>query len=523
MAGEWVQPIAGLANRIRLANGARLNNVAGYHVENFGCRANHADGDAIAAAIRAPQGETASGPADADVVIVNTCSVTAQAEQTARAFLRRVRRSNPHARLVVTGCYAQRAPQEVAALPGVTAVIGNSHKALVAGTALDPGSAGDTGQPDFVSSGFVSPDFVPIASLLGQQAPSVLVDSLFAHADLAATDLLPSPVLHPSALPSTPFHSTDTRPNLKVQDGCDNRCSFCIIPTTRGHSRSLPLSSVLDRVHQFVDSGGQELVLSGINLGRWGRDAHPAVPFEHLIAVILEQTQLRRLRLSSIEPMDWSPLLLDLYRTYATEDAAPTGPRLARHAHLPLQSGCDRTLRAMHRRYRPWHYEEKVLAIRASMPDAAIGADMMAGFPGETDAHFEESYRFIERLPFTYLHLFPFSARPGTPGWDLHRQAPVPSPVVKERLTRLQALIANKARSHRAVFMGRRLPVITLKTPPEEAKRGRTRAISDNFLPIELEHEPDLIIPPNRMLRAHITSCKDGSLRGSLGAMPFGA
>ncbi|MGI8771383.1 MAG: MiaB/RimO family radical SAM methylthiotransferase [Acidobacteriaceae bacterium] len=497
--------------------------MAGYHVENFGCRANHADGDAIAAAIHAAQGEAASGTTDADVVIVNTCSVTAQAEQTARAFLRRVRRSNPHARLVVTGCYAQRAPQGVAALPGVSAVIGNSHKALVAVTALGLGSAGGTGQPDLVSSGFVSPDFVPIAALLGEQAPSVLVDSLFAHADLAATDLLHSPVLH-SPVPHSPrFDSTGTRPNLKVQDGCDNRCSFCIIPATRGHSRSLPLSSVLDRVHQFVDDGGQELVLSGINLGRWGRDVNPAVPFEHLIAAILEQTQLPRLRLSSIEPMDWSALLLDLYRTYAMEDAAPTGPRLARHAHLPLQSGCDRTLRAMHRRYRPWHYEEKILAIRAAMPDAAIGADVMAGYPGETDSHFEESYRFIERLPFTYLHLFPFSARPGTPGWDLHRQAPVPSRVVKERLARLQALIANKARAHRAVFIGRTLPVITLKTPPEEAKRGSTRAISDNFLPIELEHEPDWIIPANRMLCAHITSCKDGSLRGSPSAIPFGA
>jgi threonylcarbamoyladenosine tRNA methylthiotransferase MtaB len=182
---------------------------------------------------------------------------------------------------------------------------------------------------------------------------------------------------------------------------------------------------------------------------------------------------------------------------------------LARHAHLPLQSGCDRTLRAMHRRYRPWHYEEKVMAIHAAVPDAAIGADVMVGFPGETDAHFEESYRFIERLPFTYLHLFPFSARPGTPGWDLHRQAPVSTPVVKERLVRLRALISSKAHAHRARFMGRLLPVITLKTPPAEASSGVTRAVSDNFLSIEL----DQMIPPNRMLRAYITSCMDGSLR----------
>jgi threonylcarbamoyladenosine tRNA methylthiotransferase MtaB len=448
---------------------------------------------------------------------VNTCSVTAQAEQTARAFLRRVRRSNPQARLVVTGCYAQRAPQELAALPGVTAVIGNSHKARVASIALGDASPAKVGSPEgsgargpvspaLASPAFVSPAFVSIDALLAPRTPYVLVDSLFAHTDFGSTALVHSSLLH----------SIDTRPNLKVQDGCDNRCTFCVIPVTRGHSRSLPLAAVLDRVRQFADQGGQELVLSGINLGRWGRDMHPAVPFEHLVAAILEQTQLPRLRLSSIEPMDWSARLLDLFRAYALEGAAPTGPRLARHAHLPLQSGCDHTLRAMHRRYRPWHYEEKAIAIHTAVPDAAIGADVMVGFPGETDAHFEESYRFIERLPFTYLHLFPFSPRPGTPGWDLYREAPVPSPVVKERLVRLRALISKKAHAHRAGFVGRLLPVITLKTPPTEASSGVTRAISDNFLSIEL----DQIIPPNRMLRAYITSCVDGSVRASPSADP---
>ncbi len=490
---------------------ARLNNVAGYHVENFGCRASHADGDAIAAELHTVQGSASAGPADADVVIVNTCSVTDQAEQTARAFLRRVRRSNPRARVVMTGCYAQRAPQEVAKLPGVTAVIGNSHKARVAEAALHLGSSCQTTLPGLVSPGFVgpglvgpgfagpgsvSPGFVSLDTLVAPPASSILVDSLFAHADLASTHL---------------FAGADTRPNLKVQDGCDNRCSFCIIPTTRGRSRSLPLAAVLDRVRQFVEEGGQELVLSGINLGRWGRDAHPQVPFEHLIAAILEQTSLPRLRLSSIEPMDCSARLLDLYRAFGRDEAAATGPRLARHAHLPLQSGCDSTLRAMYRRYRPWHYEGKVLAIRAAMPHAAIGADVMVGFPGESDSQFEESFRFIERLPFTYLHLFPFSARPATAAWELHRRAPVPAAAVKERLGRLRTLIAAKAHAHRAAFAGRELPVITLKTPPDEAARRRTRAISDNFLTVELDQP----VPPNRMVRAYITSCVDGGLRGS--------
>jgi threonylcarbamoyladenosine tRNA methylthiotransferase MtaB len=201
-----------------------------------------------------------------------------------------------------------------------------------------------------------------------------------------------------------------------VQDGCGNRCSFCIIPTTRGHSRSVPLEACLDNVRRFVDQGGKEsargggieLVLSGINLGRWGRDLQPAQRFEDLVAAILRETTLPRLRLSSIEPMDWSPDLLALYREFSSGDH----PRLASHAHLPLQSGSDAILRRMYRRYRPWHYADRLAAIRELLPDAAIGADVMIGFPGETDALFDESYRFIAAQPFTYLHLFPFPRAP---------------------------------------------------------------------------------------------------------------
>jgi threonylcarbamoyladenosine tRNA methylthiotransferase MtaB len=210
--------------------------------------------------------------------------------------------------------------------------------------------------------------------------------------------------------------------------------------------------------------------------------------------------------------MDWSLRLLDLCRTYAVDHGAQ-GPRLARHAHLPLQSGCDRTLRAMHRRYRPWHYQEKIEAIVSAMLRAAIGADVMVGFPGETDADFEESYRFIEGLPFTYLHLFPFSARPGTPGWELHRQAPVPHAAVKERFARLRTLIAGKTEAFREAFIGKPLPLITLKSSPEDHFRGVTRAISDNFLPVELEGT----FSSNRMLRAHIQTSTDGLLRGIAG------
>ena len=308
--------------------------MAEYHVENFGCRASRADGEIISAELRHRGLSPALSPARADVIVANTCSVTAQADSTARAFLRRVRRENPTARILVTGCYAQRAPQEVAALPGVHAVIGNSHKSLVAEIAQQAAA------------------FVPLAAL--RPAPALYVDDTFAHSELSM----------PDQGRAGWWAGSQTRPNLKVQDGCGNRCSFCIIPATRGHSRSLSLETCLRNVQDFVAGGGTELVLSGINLGRWGRDLKPQRTLEELVGAILLQTALPRLRLSSIEPMDWTPGLVALFRAYAVTP----GARLARHAHLPLQSGSDAILRAMHRRYRPWHYAEKLRLIRESMP-----------------------------------------------------------------------------------------------------------------------------------------------------------
>jgi threonylcarbamoyladenosine tRNA methylthiotransferase MtaB len=450
--------------------------VAEYHVENFGCRASRSDGEAIAATLRHQGLSAAEDPDAADVVIVNTCSVTAEADRQARAWIRRVHRRNPAARVIVTGCYAQRAPEEIAALPGVDAVFGNSHKALVAETAAVL-AMNEPRQPDGSS-------FVPLASILHDH---------FAHTELA----------------SLPFaeDAQQTRPNLKVQDGCGNRCSFCIIPTTRGHSRSVPLQDCLASVERFVERGGKELVLSGINLGRWGRDLHPARRFEDLVHAILTRTALPRLRLSSIEPMDWSSDLLALYAEYAGGEH----PRLARHTHLPLQSGSDTILRRMHRRYRPWHYAERLAQIRTLMPEAAIGADVMIGFPGETDALFEETYRFIADQPFTYLHLFPFSARPKTPAWELHRQQPVPPPAVHERMAALRQLIADNFRAFRQQFVGRSLSAITLERTSASCSY---EAVTDNFLKLTL----DLPAAGNSLVRAEVSGLTEDGLRGS--AMP---
>jgi threonylcarbamoyladenosine tRNA methylthiotransferase MtaB len=459
----------------------------GFHVEHFGCRAARADGEAVSSRLCAA-GQSPQQATEADVVIVNTCSVTAEADRAARAFIRRTHRLNPAAQIVVTGCYAQRAPQELASLDGVAAVVGNSHKALAPEIILsltqNPTEASPTPQSQLVS----------VQSLVAGSAP-IWADDRFAHSFIEEAQLAPG---------------LQTRPNLKIQEGCGNRCTFCVIPTTRGSSKSLPAANIMRQVEGFVAAGGNELVLSGINLGRWGRDlsASPAADsgplaartLAALVRQIFTNTPLPRLRLSSIEPMDWDLGLIALIAEFGGSSPAHPG-RLARHAHLPLQSGSDAVLRRMHRRYRPWHYAEKVHALlQAAGPGLTLGADVMAGFPGETDAEFEETLALIRALPFAYLHLFPFSPRPGTPGWALHRAAPVPPAVVEERMSILRALAAEKSETHRRRFIGRELEAITLHTPAALASRGRTAGLTENFLPLEIVGH----LSANRLLRVKV-------------------
>jgi threonylcarbamoyladenosine tRNA methylthiotransferase MtaB len=423
-----------------------------FHIENFGCRAARADGEAIADRLRASGCNEQRAP-QADVIVVNTCSVTAEADRAARAFIRRAHRRNPEARIVATGCYAQRAPEELAGLPGVAAVVGNSHKAFAPEIAL--GLAKGADRADSESA------WVSAASLMaGSESPLVHADDSFAHSFLAEAQVAPG---------------AQTRPNLKIQEGCGNRCSFCVIPQTRGSSRSLPLADILRQVNGFVAAGGMELVFSGINLGRWGRDlksapGEPQPRLAWLLRQIFEQTELPLLRLSSIEPMDWDAELIGLIAEFG-------GRRLARHAHLPLQSGSDAVLRRMHRRYRPWHYAEKVAALAgAAGSELTLGADVMVGFPGETDAEFEETLEFVRALPFGYLHLFPFSPRPATRAWALHKECPVAPGAVEERMAVIRALSAEKTFIHRMRCAGRELAAITMHTPETLSQNRRTTA-----------------------------------------------
>jgi threonylcarbamoyladenosine tRNA methylthiotransferase MtaB len=366
---------------------------------------------------------------------------------------------------MVTGCYAQRAPQEIAALPGVVWVVGNSHKHRVAEIAAqsqfrDPFPAEEYAAVQGEAQAGPPQNFVSLESVSLSAPAFTLVGDIFAH-----TELIAAPVFSGETV------GEKTRPNLKVQDGCDNRCSFCIIPSVRGQSRSMALECVIAEANALVEAGYREIVLSGINLGRWGRDFQQQQRLERLVRALLEHTDIEKIRISSVEPMDWSDDLIAL---------VAGSPRIAKHAHVPLQSGSDRILRRMHRKYRPWHYAEKIRKIHEAMPDAAIGADVMVGFPGETDELFEESRSFIEHLPFTYLHVFTYSSRPGTPSAAMPDQVPVH--VARERNRVLRELAAEKNLRFRKKFIGQSLDVITLQASNENC----TEALSDNYLKITI-------------------------------------
>jgi threonylcarbamoyladenosine tRNA methylthiotransferase MtaB len=458
--------------------------VPGFFVQSFGCRATQADGAALERQL-ATQGLSQSGSAqEADLVVLNTCTVTAAADQDARASIRRIHRENPAAKIMVTGCYAQRAPQEIAALPGVTWVVGNSHKHRVAEIAAGQKFSQEVQTDEQVTGTTVrSPqNFVSLETVALSAPAFTLVGDIFAH-----TELIAAPVFAGDSI------AEKTRPNLKVQDGCDNRCSFCIIPSVRGQSRSMKLDRVIAEANALVAAGYREIVLSGINLGRWGRDLQPQLTFEQLFRALLEDTGIEKIRISSVEPMDWSDDLISL---------VAGSPRIAKHAHVPLQSGIDRILRKMHRKYRPWHYAEKIRKIHEAMPDAAIGADVMVGFPGESDELFEESRSFIEHLPFTYLHVFTYSSRPGTPSAAMPDQVPVH--VARERNRILRELAAEKNRAFRESFVGQTLEVITLQNGGDDW----TEALSDNFLKVKISGRHEA----NQWMRAEIGEVGDEDL-----------
>lgn len=458
--------------------------MATFYIEQFGCRATQADGAALERQLLQRGCIPASEAAAADIVVVNTCTVTASADAQARDAIRKLRAANPNVRVIVTGCYAQRAPEELSVLPGIAWVVGNSHKPQI---------------PELIEAlseqkfSLHSNDYVPAAAL----QPAPLSPAAF------PAKILSGNIFEQSTLLSSPVFGGEgnhTRPTLKIQDGCNSRCSFCVIPFVRGRSRSLPSETVVQEIQKLSEAGYREIVLSGINLGTYGRDLSPRVEFEALLRRILEETPVERLRISSIEPLDVTRDLVDLFAS--TEC-------LAQHFHMPLQSGSDRILAAMHRWYRAEHYARRLELIRERLPHSAIGADVIAGFPGETEAEHAATVAFIAALPFTYLHVFSYSKRPGTKAASISNH--LPGAVIKRRARELRALAERKASAFRQSQAGQRLRVLTLRNE-DGAEAGMTPALSSNYLRVRVRGA----WPSNNWLEVRVSNAETNGLVGEV-------
>jgi len=450
-----------------------------FFIQQFGCRATQADGAAIERQLREQGCSLAPDSSSADVVVLNTCTVTAAADAQARDAIRKIHAANPATRILVTGCYAQRAPEEIAALPGVSFVVGNSHKPQIPRLLH---SISTVSGNQIVGAELALPARSVHENLVSHPAP-ILTGDIF-----QLTDVLVAPVLG--------GEGNHTRPTLKIQDGCNSRCSFCVIPFVRGKSRSLPPQTVLSEIQHLSDSGFREIVLSGINLGTYGRDLAPQVEFLDLLRRVLDETPVQRLRISSIEPLD---VTQDLINFFASNH------RIAPHFHMPLQSASDRILAAMHRWYRAEHYARRVELIRDCLPNAAIGADVIAGFPGETDADHAATLDFIAARPFTYLHVFSYSQRPGTKAASLPGQ--LSGHVIKTRARELRSLADSKSAAFRRSQIGRTLRVLTLRRDPADDPDS-TPALSENYLQVLLP----VPLPPNQFVYAAITREEDKHL-----------
>jgi threonylcarbamoyladenosine tRNA methylthiotransferase MtaB len=450
---------------------AQPDRMATFSIENFGCRATDADAAGLRRDFLAHGFASVSDHVEADVIVLNTCTVTAAADAQARDAVRKSHRANPAARIVVTGCYAQRAPDEIAQLPGVELVAGNSHQMEIAAWVSGAVKTRQAGG---------SNDFLPIAGLdresmsLARGPAKILTGDIFAQTGVQLA-------------PAEFAESGRTRPILKIQDGCNNRCSYCVIPFVRGKSRSLPPDTVIAEIRKLVDAGAKEVVLSGINLGSYGRDLAPRANLVDTARRILAETALEQLRFSSIEPQDITGDFVEF---------VGSSERVAPHFHVPLQSGSDRILRAMHRWYRAEHYAERVHWLHRHSKDAAIGADVIVGFPSETDEEFQETVDFIERLPLTYLHVFSFSARPGTDAATLPPQQQVPAKIIRDRARHLRALSQKKSDAFRVSQSGRTMRALTL------ARGGDnwTEALTGNYLKVRVSE----CLPPNEWREVQI-------------------
>ncbi|MFH0778291.1 MAG: tRNA (N(6)-L-threonylcarbamoyladenosine(37)-C(2))-methylthiotransferase MtaB [Candidatus Eisenbacteria bacterium] len=417
-------------------------------VATFGCKLNQCESQAISEKLASKGFVLCAAPGRADVVIINTCSVTGQSDRQARQAIRSLHRSAPGACLVVTGCYAERAPHEISSLPGVALVAGNAEKAHLHETigSLEAGAA----------------TLPPTRSSSGRESPA------------------------------------RARALVKIQDGCDSACTYCVVPQVRGASRSVSRPAILGEISSLRRRGFREIVLTGARIGCYGREEGRKGGLVNLLQEILRGVPDVRLRLSSLEPGEVADSLLELVRGER---------RMCRHFHVPLQSGSDAVLRAMGRPYSAGEYAERIGKIHSRLPDACVGTDVIAGFPGETDVDFDKTVRLIERLPVSYLHVFPFSERPGTPAGAM-------GPVVerscrKQRAAELRALGERK----RTRFVESQIGSVQEAIVEGPAGPGLFKATTGNYLRL-LVRGASLL--PRQMIEVQIKDTADGRVCAEL-------
>lgn len=436
------------------------------YVDTLGCRLNQSEIESLARQFERAGHTVVRVAEEADLCVVNTCAVTGEAEHKSRQLIRRIARAAPQVRIVATGCYAHLAPDRVQTLPGVSQVINNFDKdRLVA---------------------LVAPAVVPLSPGAGGRVR--------ATAELFDRE--------PIGRDYVPGAYGRTRAFVKVQDGCDNRCTFCITTMARGPGRSRPLAEVVAEVQAMAVGGYQEVVLTGVHLGSYGHDRGERDGLKRLVAALLADTDIPRLRLSSLEPWDLDEGFFELW----------ANPRLCPYLHLPLQSGCDRTLRRMARRTTCASFRRLVEAARAAIPDLALTTDLIAGFPGESEDDFRASYAYVASIGFAGLHVFPYSARPGTAAARMRNQ--VPHRVKEARCQALMALGREMGRAFRQRYVGRTMEVLWENATGADEHGWRWSGLTPNYLRVEVTSREVL---HNRVTPVRLVALReDNILEGEL-------
>ncbi|HVB60091.1 MAG TPA: tRNA (N(6)-L-threonylcarbamoyladenosine(37)-C(2))-methylthiotransferase MtaB [Ktedonobacteraceae bacterium] len=468
-----------------------------FAVATLGCKVNQADSEAISEQMSAAGFVQRNFEESADIYIVNTCTVTHLGDRSSRQMISQARRRQPDALLVVTGCYAEMNPKAVAALPGVDLVVGNSGKDALTEAIKEHWTVNDSALAATTASQ---------ASTKRLALPMLPLDTQHIGSDSALFDSAEDEPQPDNPAPFSPFvpdtnHilNSRTRVQMKVQDGCDNRCTYCIVPYVRGQSRSRSIASIVDHVQRKARAGYKEVVLTGIHLGDYHPDDDEVRDLGDLIAALLRETEMPRIRVSSLEPEDFRLSWLELWQN----------PRMCRHLHLPMQSGSDAILRRMARHYNSARYRTIIMTAKQLVPGIAISTDIITGFPGETDEDFEQTYQLASGLRFAKAHVFRFSPRQGTAAARMKGQ--IKDEVKRARSERLLALNAEHARCFREQFLGETLPVLI-----EGQKRGYWEGLTDNYLRVEVAGLPEADTRDwhNTLVSARLSYLVDDGIRG---------